>query len=50
MAATSIAPPEQELVPPLENGDSLGADEFMRRYEAMPEVKKAELIEGTVYM
>jgi Uma2 family endonuclease len=38
------------MVPPLESGDHLGADEFMRRYEAMPDVKKAELIEGTVYM
>ncbi len=35
---------------PLENGDRLTAPEFMRRYEAMPHVKKAELIEGTVYM
>jgi Uma2 family endonuclease len=50
MAATSIALPDQELVPPLASGDSLGADEFMRRYEAMPDLKKAELIEGTVYM
>src|SRR5580658_2355454 len=50
MAATSIAPSEQEMVPPLENGDNLDADEFMRRYEVMPDVKKAELIEGTVYM
>ena len=31
---------------PLENGERLTAPEFMRRYEAMPEVKKAELIEG----
>jgi Uma2 family endonuclease len=38
------------LVQPLESGDSLGAVEFLRRYEAMPDVKKAELIEGTVYM
>jgi Uma2 family endonuclease len=37
-------------MPPLENGDYLGAEEFLRRYEAMPEVKKAELIEGVVYM
>jgi Uma2 family endonuclease len=37
-------------VQPLETGDSLGAAEFLRRYEAMPDVKKAELIEGTVYM
>jgi len=50
MAATSIASPEHEPILPLESGDCLGADEFMRRYEAMPHVKKAELIEGTVYM
>jgi Uma2 family endonuclease len=35
---------------PLENGDRLTRAEFERRYEAMPEVKKAELIEGVVYM
>jgi Uma2 family endonuclease len=34
----------------LENGDHLSAAEFLRRYEAMPELKKAELIEGIVYM
>ena len=34
----------------LEQGDRLTRDEFERRYEAMPEVKKAELIEGVVYM
>jgi Uma2 family endonuclease len=37
-------------IPPLEPGDRLTRDEFERRYEAMPEVKKAELIEGIVYM
>jgi Uma2 family endonuclease len=37
-------------LPPLENGDRLTRDEFERRYEAMPDVKKAELIEGVVYM
>lgn len=36
--------------PPLENGDRLTRDEFERRYEAMPEVKKAELIDGVVYV
>jgi len=36
--------------PPLENGDQLSAAEFLRRYEAMPHLKKAELIEGIVYM
>jgi hypothetical protein len=36
-------------IPPLENGDRLTRPEFERRYEAMPHVKKAELIEGVVY-
>ncbi|MCS6848160.1 MAG: Uma2 family endonuclease [Anaerolineae bacterium] len=39
-----------ERVPPLENGDRLTRREFERRYAAMPHVKKAELIEGVVYM
>lgn len=37
-------------IPPLENGDRLNRYEFERRYNAMPNVKKAELIEGIVYM
>jgi len=37
-------------IPPLENGDRLTRVEFERRYEAMPNQKKAELIEGEVYM
>ena len=36
-------------IPPLENGDRLTRAEFERRYDAMPELKKAELIEGEVY-
>jgi Uma2 family endonuclease len=36
--------------PGLEQGDRLSRDEFERRYEQMPHVKKAELIEGIVYM
>jgi Uma2 family endonuclease len=35
---------------PLENGDRLDAEEFLLRYEAMPEVKKAELVEEEVHM
>ncbi|MFB2937245.1 Uma2 family endonuclease [Aerosakkonemataceae cyanobacterium BLCC-F154] len=35
---------------PLENGDRLTRTEFESRYEAMPHLKKAELIEGIVYM
>jgi Uma2 family endonuclease len=37
-------------VPPLEQGDHLTRDEFERRYDAMPGLKKAELIEGVVFM
>jgi Uma2 family endonuclease len=37
-------------IPPLENGDRLTRAEFERRYDAMPGLKKAELIEGEVYM
>jgi Uma2 family endonuclease len=37
-------------IPPLESGDRLSRHEFERRYNAMPNVKKAELIEGVVYV
>jgi Putative restriction endonuclease len=37
-------------VPTLENGDRLSRDEFERRYAAMPEGCRAELIEGMVYV
>ena len=36
--------------PVLENGDRLTRAEFERRYEARPDLKKAELIEGVVHM
>src|SRR2546427_12537716 len=36
--------------PLLEQGDRLSREEFERRYERMPNLKKAELIEGIVYM
>ncbi|MGC8639791.1 MAG: Uma2 family endonuclease, partial [Isosphaeraceae bacterium] len=36
--------------PRLESGDHLTASEFLERYEAMPELKKAELIDGVVYV
>ncbi len=39
-----------DVVLPLENGDKLTRAEFERRYEAMPHLKKAELIEGVVYV
>ena len=37
-------------VPALENGDRLTRCEFERRYAARPDLKKAQLIEGVVYM
>lgn len=40
---------EQE-VPPLMAGDFLTREEFLRRWEGMPELKRAELIRGVVYM
>lgn len=48
----SIIPPvvRTSVLPPLESGDHLSRVEFERRYDAMPGLKKAELIEGIVYM
>ena len=37
-------------MPILHAGDRLTRDEFERRYAAMPDLKKAELIEGVVYV
>ncbi|MBE9215928.1 Uma2 family endonuclease [Plectonema cf. radiosum LEGE 06105] len=37
-------------IPLLESGDRLTRNEFERRYTAMPDNMKAELIEGIVYM
>ena len=39
-----------KTIPLLENGDRLSRHEFERRYTTMPHIKKAELIEGIVYM
>ena len=35
---------------PLESGEFMHCREFLRRYERLPQVKKAELIEGVVYI
>ena len=43
-------PPAGMPSPPLENGDRLTRCEFERRYAARPDLKKAQLIEGVVYM
>jgi Uma2 family endonuclease len=37
-------------VPPLGMGDTLTREEFLERWEAHPEIKRAELIKGVVYM
>lgn len=51
MAIAPLIPqPPTPAIPLLENGDHLSRDEFERRYQAMPGVKKAELLEGVVYM
>ncbi|MBI4606816.1 MAG: Uma2 family endonuclease [Planctomycetes bacterium] len=41
---------EAPSLPRLESGDRLSRQEFERRYESLPELKKAELIEGVVYV
>lgn len=46
----SLLSPVAEAIPPLEMGDHLTSCEFERRYWATPGLKKAELIEGVVYM
>ncbi|GBE94696.1 Uma2 family endonuclease [Nostoc cycadae] len=43
-------PPQHRTIHQLENGDKLTRYEFERRYNATPNVKKAELIEGIVYI
>ena len=43
-------PPAPAPIPPLENGDHLPRAEFERRFDAMPDLKKAELLEGIVSM
>jgi hypothetical protein len=40
----------EQKVPPLVAGDYLSRDEFLRRWEATPRIKRAELLQGVVYM
>lgn len=42
--------PDASSTPLLHNGDHLTLAEFERRYSAQPHIKKAELIEGVVYV
>ena len=44
------SPVRSVRIPPLEQGDRLDREEYLRRYAAMPEHIKAERIEGMVYM
>ena len=37
-------------IPPLQNGDHLTRDEFERRWDLHPEIKRAERIHGRVYV
>ena len=45
-----VAPEQRRAIPRLQTGDRLSAEEYERRYDAMPDLKKAELINGVVYM
>ena len=51
-APETVPPPRGPVsrAPALENGDRLTRCEFERRYALRPDLKKAQLIEGVVYM
>jgi Uma2 family endonuclease len=49
-AAQRCSPHHSGGKPPLNAGDRLTRAEFERRYQAHPEINKAELIEGAVHM
>ncbi len=48
--ATSSRPIQLTEALPFDAGDHLSRSEFERRYQTHPEIKKAELIEGVVYI
>jgi Uma2 family endonuclease len=50
MTAQLPVTPKPLATAPLESGDRLTRPEFERRYAAAPHIKKAELIEGLVYV
>ncbi|MDQ6700846.1 MAG: Uma2 family endonuclease [Acidobacteriota bacterium] len=43
-------PALDRLVQPLRAGEQLSQEEFLRRWEALPSLKRAELIQGRVYL
>lgn len=49
-AAQQRSPHDSGGKPPLNAGDRLTRAEFERRYQAHPEINKAELVEGVVHM
>ena len=49
MSALST-PVVSSSIPLLREGDRMGSAEFERRYDAMPDLKNAELLDGVVYM
>ena len=52
-AVSTVGPDKFDVAPAeplLEPGDRLSRDEFERRYDRMPHLRKAELIEGIVHM
>lgn len=50
MLSTKTVTTNSVNISPLQNGDRLNRLEFERHYTAMPNLKKAELIEGLVYL
>ena len=50
IAGASVDQSTRDPVPLLQSGDRLTRREFERRYARMPHTKKAELIEGVVYL
>jgi len=50
IVTSPVAPTPPDERPPLNSGDRLTRAEFARRYQMHPEIKKAELIDGVVYV
>jgi len=50
MTALATTDPREISCPALESGDRMDAAEFHWRYERRPDIKKAELIDGVVYV
>lgn len=50
MAQPALVARESHELPPLESGDRLDKGEFERRHTMRPDIKKADLIEGVVYV